>query len=34
MLSRMARFASTFSDYTFGTAIVLTLALAERSRRK
>ncbi len=35
MFSRMVRFASTFSDYTVGTAIVLThLALAGRSRRK
>jgi hypothetical protein len=35
MLSRMVRLASTLSDYTVGTAIVLThLALAGRQRRR
>jgi hypothetical protein len=34
MLSRVVRLASTVSDYTLGTAIVLThLALAGRVRR-
>ena len=35
MLSRMVRLAGTLSDYTLGTAIVLThLALAGRRRRR
>jgi hypothetical protein len=35
MLSRMVRLAGTVSDYTVGTAIVLThLALAGRQRRR
>jgi hypothetical protein len=35
MLSRMVRFAGTLSDYTVGTAIVLSyLALAGRRRRR
>ena len=34
MISRMVRLASTVSDYTVGTAIVLThLAFAGRARR-